>query len=252
MRLTSSRASLTLVFLSLIAGCAAPAEPDPAEDTGVESQSLECDRDCIRAMVNKHLALMGELGDERTYEVSLRELRAVGPAVVSGAVAAYRAWSLSAPPDPEEPARPGEMRWRAAHLLGALGFREAIASLDAIARSPLPEPGADEELFADEVRVRLRAIAGLEKLGAAAELRAIYALGGLLGRPAAASLYALGIDVGGLRFVDGRTARAEDVADTTDLNPNAGRPVQPDTPGSREFRVTPRIDTPATAATADR
>ncbi|KYF50319.1 hypothetical protein BE08_42160 [Sorangium cellulosum] len=246
MRRTRISASISLVFLALLAGCAAPAEPDPAEDTAEESQSLECDRECMEAMVNKHLAIMGELGDEAAYERSLRELRAIGPEVVRAAVSAYRTWSLSAPPDPEEPARPGEMRWRATHLLGALGFREAIASLDAIAGSPLPEPGpdTDEQLFGDEFRVRLRAIAGLEKLGAAAELRAIYARGDLLRKPAAASLHALGIDIGDIRFVDMKTALAEDVADTTDLNPNAGRPPQPDTPGSREFRVTPRTDTP--------
>ncbi|WP_437736405.1 hypothetical protein [Sorangium sp. So ce1335] len=244
MRLTRNRTSMTLVFLALLAGCAAPAEPDPAEDTAEESQSLECDRECIQAMVNRHLSLMGEIGDEAPYERSLRELRAIGPAVVPAAVTAYRTWSQSAPPDPEEPARPGEMRWRATHLLGALGFREAIASLGAIAGSSLPEPGADEQLFGDEVRIRLRAIAGLEKLGATAELRAIHARGDLLRTPAAASLHALGIDVG-VRFVDMRTALAEDVADTTDANPNAGRPPQPDTPGSREFRVTPRNDTPA-------
>ncbi|WP_438019415.1 hypothetical protein WMF18_10220 [Sorangium sp. So ce315] len=246
---TRTRSSISLVFLALLAGCAAPAEPDPAEDTGVESQSLECDRECIRAMVNKHLSLMGELGDERTYEASLRELRAIGPEVVPAAVAAYRTWSLSAPPDPAEPARPGEMRWRAVHLLGTLGFREAIRSLDAIAASALPEPGpdTDEKLFADEFRVRLRAIAGLENLGAVAELRAIHARGDLLRTPAAASLHALGIDVGGVRFVDMKKALAEDVADATDASPNAGRPPQPDTPGSPEFRVTPRSDTPTLA-----
>ncbi|MGK3995522.1 hypothetical protein [Sorangium sp. So ce1024] len=246
MRLTRNRASISLVFLALLAGCAAPAEPDPAEDTRQESQALECDRECIRAMVNKHLSLMGELGDEATYERSLRELRAIGPEVVTAAVAAYRTWSLSAPPDPGEPARPGEMRWRAVHLLGTLGFREAIPTLDAIATSSLPEPGpdTDEQLFGDEFRVRLRAIAGLESLGAVAELKAIYARGDLLRKPAAASLHALGVEVDGIRFVDMKKALAEDVADATDVNPNTGRPPQPDTPGSREFRVTPRTDTP--------
>ncbi|AUX48196.1 hypothetical protein SOCE26_097270 [Sorangium cellulosum] len=237
---------MMLVFLALAAGCGAPAERDAAEQTGVESQALECDRECIRAMVNRHLALMGEFGNEAAYEASLRELTALGPEVVRVVVEVYDAWSLSAPPDRTESARPGEMRWRAAHLLGSLRQREGIGPLEEIATTPLPEPVEDEHVFADEYRVRLRAIAGLEKLGAAAELRAIYAHGGLLRTPAAASLYALGIDVGGIRFVDARTALAEDVADATDHNPNAGRPAQPEKPGSRAFRVTPRTDTPAT------
>ncbi|WP_437307177.1 hypothetical protein [Sorangium sp. So ce388] len=242
----SIRNSIILVCIALSAGCAAPAEKDAPEDTAVDSQALECSRECILAMVNRQLSLMGEFGNEAEFERALRELVAIGPAVVPVVAEVYKEWSVSAPPDRAESARPGEMRWRAAHLLGLLGFREAIDPLNAIATIPLPDPLKDEHLFADEYRVCLRAIAGLERLHAAAELRAIHDAGGLLRNPAAASLYALGIDVGGIRLIDARRALAEDVADTKDYNPNAGREAQPEKPGSREFRVTPRTDTPAT------
>lgn len=243
----SIRNSMILICIALSAGCAAPAEKDAPEDTAVESQAIECTRECILAMVNRQLALMGEFGDDAEFEASLRELVAVGPAVLHVAVDVYKEWSVSAPPDSTESARPGEMRWRAAHLLGLLGFREGIDPLNEIAAAPLPDPREDEHLFADEYRVRLRAIVGLERLGAADELKAIHSAGGLLRTPAAASLYALGIDVGGIRLIDARRALAEDVADSKDYNPNSGRAAQPEKPGSREFKVTPRTDTPSTA-----
>ncbi|MGK3967590.1 hypothetical protein WMF38_25885 [Sorangium sp. So ce118] len=244
---SSIRNSMMIIGIALSAGCAAPAEKDSPEETEVESQAIECARECILEMMNRQLSLMGEFGNDAEFERALRELVAIGPSVVPVVVDVYKEWSVSVPPDRTESARPGEMRWRAAHLLGLLGFREAIDPLNAIATIPLPDPSKDEHLFADEYRVRLRAIDGLERLHAAAELRAIHAAGGLLRNPAAASLYALGIDVGGIRLIDARRALAEDVADIKDHNPNAGREAQPEKPGSREFRVTPRTDTPAIA-----
>lgn len=243
----SIRNSMILLCVALSAGCAAPAERDAPEDTAVDSQAIECGKDCIQAMVNRQLALMGEFDNDAEFDASLRELVAAGPAVVPVVVGVYKEWSVSASPDPTVPARPGEMRWRAAHLLGLLGFRDGIDPLNAIATSPLPEPGKDEHLFADEYRVRLRAIVGLERLHAADELKAIHSAGDLLRTPAAASLYALGIDVGGIKLVDARKALAEDIADAKDYNPNLGRPAQPDKPGDRKFKVTPRTDTPSTA-----
>ncbi len=67
--------------------------------------------------------------------------------------------------------------------------------------------------------------------------KAIYSAGDLLRNPAAASLYALGIDVGGIQLIEARKALAEDVADVKDYNPNNGRPAQPEKPGSRAFKV---------------
>lgn len=241
----SIRTTMIFILIGAAAGCAVPAEKDAPEETAVESQAVECSKECILAMVNRQLSLMGEFGNEEEFVRALRELVAVGPAVVPVVAEVYKAWSVSVPPDKAESARPGEMRWRAAHLLGLLGSRDGIKPLNEIATTKLPDPEVDEQLFADEYRVRLRAIAGLEALGAAEQLKAIYSAGDLLRNPAAASLYALGIDVGGIQLIDARKALAEDVADAKDYNPNNGRPAQPEKPGSRAFKVAPRTDTPA-------
>lgn len=241
----SGRKAIVLVCLALSAGCGVSADTDELDDVDMEFQALECDRECIRAMVNRLLLLMGEFGNDNAFAAALRELAAVGPDVVPVVMEVYSSWSASAPPDTTQSARPAEMRWRAVHLLGSLGLAAGIDRLDAIARVELPDPRVGEDAFGDEYRIRLRAVAGLEKLGATDKLLAIHALGNLLRTPAAVSLYELGIDVGGLQRVDARRALAEDVADFTDYNPNAGRPAQPEKPGSPIFRVTPRNDTPA-------
>jgi hypothetical protein len=138
------------------------------------------------------------------------------------------------------------MRWRAVHLLGSLAMRDAVSSLYDIAKTPLPDPRLDEELFGDEVRIHLRAIAGLEKLNAIDELKDLYSLGGVLRNSTAASLFVLGVNVGNVSRVDAQKALAEETVDSTNYKTGTGRPPQPEKPGSRTFRVTPRFDTPAT------
>jgi hypothetical protein len=212
----------------------------------VAAQKDTCDTDCVRAKVDRHLLLMGEYDNEEQLEASLRALVAAGPQVVEIAAGTYEAWSRVELPEPDGGVTPGEMRWRAVYLLGSLGMRDAVRNLYSIAQAPLPRPELDEDAFGDEVRIRLRAVAGLENLGAVDELRRLYDGGGVLRNSTAASLFVLGVNVGGVYRTDARTALAEEKVDSKDYNPNQGRPAQPELPGSPTFQVTPRRDTPAT------
>jgi hypothetical protein len=212
------------------------------------AQTVPCDTACIQAKVDRHLILMGGFGNDEALTASLRDLIALGSPVVRVALETYNRWTQIEEPDPRGDVGPGEMRWRAVHLLGSLAQREAIPSLYEIAKTPLPDPELSEDAFGDEVRIHLRAVAGLEKLNAVNELKDLYALGGVLSNATAASLFELGVNVGGVRKTDARTALAEETVDPTDYTPNTGRPAQPVKPGTRGFRVTPRLDTPAAVA----
>ena len=209
----------------------------------------------LEAKVDHHLTvLMAEIGPaevapekrEDAMRASLRDLAAAGPAAVRAAREAYDRWSRAKAPDPATAVRPGEMRWRAVHLLGSLGQRDAIPTLHRIARTPLPEPLAvSEQFYGDEYRIRLRAIAGLENLKAIDELKDIYEAGGVLRNPAAASLFELGINVGRVRRVDAKTALQRDAASPKDHHPNKGRAPQAEKPGSPRADVKGRPDTPS-------
>lgn len=212
----------------------------------VAAQRDSCDEACVQAKVDRHLLLMGEFDNDAALEASLRDLVAAGPQVVRVAAHTYEAWSRIETPEPTGGASPAEMRWRAVYLLGSLGMRDAVAQLSTIASTPLPRPELGEDAFGDEVRIRLRAIAGLEDLGAVNELRDLYTSGGVLRNATAASLFVLGVNVGGVSRIDARTALAEEKMDPRIYNPNEGRPAQLDLPGSPRFRVTPRFDTPST------
>jgi hypothetical protein len=209
---------------------------------------VDCDRTCVmRKQVDRHLVLMGEFGNEQALAASLRELVALGPAVVRVVHDAYNHWTLTKQPDEASPARPGEMRWRATHLLGVLGFDDAKRLLYDVARREDPDPRKDEVAYADDYRVRLRAVAGLEQLKAVEELRALHAGGGTLANATAAALFELGVNVGRVRRIDARTALASDIADPADRKPNKGRPPQPARPGepiAPDYRVQPRPDSP--------
>jgi len=187
---------------------------------------------------------MGEFDHERALQASLKELSAAGPPVVRVVRDTYNQWSRAEGPDPKFGVDPGDMRWRAVHLLGSLGIPDAIRSLFAIAKTPLPDPRRSEEAYADEYRIRLRAIAGLEKLKAVPELKELHEIGGVLRNPAATSLFVLGTNVGGVSRVNVKTALAEDTADSKDYNPGKGRVAQPDKPGSPKSSVKRRPDTP--------
>lgn len=237
------------LLLVLVSGTAAgddlvpqKAPPAPAEP------SADCDRVCtMRVQVDRHLALMGEIGEdtEKRLQASLRELAALGPPVVRVVHDAYNHWSRTRTPDEAAPAAPGEMRWRAAHLLGVLGFPDAKRLLYDIARREDPDPRKSEVDFADDHRVKLRAIAGLEQLKAVEELKALHERGSTLSNATAAALFELGVNVGRVSRVDARTALARDVADPKDQKPSQGRPAQPLKPGAPGFKVQPRPDTPA-------
>jgi hypothetical protein len=210
----------------------------------VAAQRDSCDEACVQAKVDRYLLLIGEFDNDAELEASLRDLAAAGPQAVRAAAGAYEAWSRVERPEPDGAARPAEMRWRAIYLLGALGMRDAVAQLSTIAETPLPRPEGDEEAFGDEVRIHLRAIAGLENLGAVDELRRLYDRGGVLRNAMAASLFELGVNVGGVTRIDARTALAEEKVDSKIYNPNQGRAPQPEKPGSPRFEMTPRFDTP--------
>jgi hypothetical protein len=212
--------------------------------TGPADAQIRCDAACMQTQVDRHLVLMGELDNDEALATSLRGLIVLGTPVVQIVGDTYYHWARIEVTDPQGDARPAEMRWRAAHLLGSLEMRDAVAWLYDIAKTPLPDPERGEESFGDEVRIRLRAVAGLEKLGAVDQLADLYAAGGVLRNSTAASLFVLGVNVGNVRRVDARTALAEEAVDPTDYNPNTGRPPQRYLPGSPNFRVTPRADTP--------
>lgn len=204
----------------------------------------KCDEACLQAKVDRQLLLMGEFGRDDALESSLKDLAGADPMVVRVVHDTYNRWSRTDGINPKVNARPGEMRWRAVHLLGSLASAEAVQILYDIARRPLPYPRANEQSFADEYRIRLRAIVGLEKLKAVDELKELHELGGLLSNPTAASLFVLGVNVGGVSRVDARKALAEDTADYKDFNLEKGRPSQLKKPGRERSTPKRRPDTP--------
>jgi hypothetical protein len=243
MNLKQIRFLIALTALAMIA-FGATAGPRSA-NTSNQLQTRNCDQLCLQTKVNKHLMLMGEFGSDEALEASLKDLRAAGQPLVHIVQESYRNWSVS-PGMMEGNARPAEMRWRAIHLLGSLDSKEAIPFLYELAKKPLPDPKAGEILLDDEYRLRLRAIGGLEKLKATTELKTLYDLGGVLRNPTAASLYELGINVGGVSKVDVNSALADEGRDDEqkDLRSNKGRPAQLKKPGREKTFPTRRPGTP--------
>lgn len=242
--------SSSLGFVLLLTGMAATAQ---AQVGTPPADGAKCDAACLRSKVDRHLSvLMAEIGPaevapqrrEEAVQSSLKDLAGSGPSAVRAARDSYARWTREEAPDPATGARPGEMRWRAVHLMGSLGLPDAIPTLYEIARTPLPDPQASEKRYADEVRIRLRAIAGLENLKAVDQLKDIYEMGGVLRNPAAASLFELGVNVGRVSRADAKAALAKEPADSKDHNPNKGRPAQVEKPGSPKAAVKRRTDTP--------
>lgn len=203
-----------------------------------------CNRVCLQAKVDRHLLLMGEFGSDERLQSSLRDLIAEGPPIVRVVQDTYNHWSRPENYNPKAGVPPAEMRWRAVHLLGRLAFADARRFLYEIARKPLPDPRKGEIKFADEYRVVLRAIGGLEALKATDELKALHELGGVLSNPTAVSLFELGVKVGDVSRVDVRKALAEDTADYKDFNPGKGRAPQLKKPGKYKTQPKRRPDTP--------
>jgi hypothetical protein len=242
------------LLLGLACGTARADDLVPHKAPPVGQPSGDCDRVCkMRVKVDSHLALMGEIGEdaEKQLQASLRELVALGPPVVRVVHDAYNSWSRTKEADEAAPARPGEMRWRATYLLAALGFPDAKRLLYDVARSEEPDPRRGEVAYADEHRVKLRAVAGLQQLKAVDELKALHERGGTLSNATAAALFELGVNVGRVTRVDARAALAKDVADAKDYKPNKGRPPQaipPGEPGAPDVKVQPRPDSPKATA----
>jgi hypothetical protein len=201
----------------------------------------------LQAKVDRHLMLMGEFGNEETLQPSLRDLAAAGPAAVRVTQDTYHRWGTTDSNNLKLGVRPAEMRWRAIHLLGSLGSPEAVPFLYELGRKTLPDPRKGEIKYADEYRITLRAIVGLEQLKAVEELKALHELGGVLANPTAASLFVLGHNVGGVKRVDVKKALAEDTPDYRDHKQSKGRPPQLQKPGKEGIKPTRRPDTPFTS-----
>jgi hypothetical protein len=208
---------------------------DPAPQTGTS----------LQARVDRHLAMMGEIGNEESLRGSLRSLAAAGPQLVSVLEDTYNQWTRAENANPKANVRPGEMRWRVIHLLGELNLQDARPFLFQTAKTPIPDCKKNEVMYADEYRIRLRAIVGLENLKAVDELKEIHEIGGVLKNPTAASLFVLGVKVNNdVSRVDARKALADDVADYRDHNKGAGRPAQEKKPGKERISPVRRQDTP--------
>ncbi len=209
---------------------------DPPPQTGTS----------LQAKVDRHLAMMGEIGDEETLRTSLRSLAAEGPPIVSALEDTYNQWSRPENDNPKANVRPGELRWRAIHLLGELNLKDARPFLFETAKTPIPDCcKKNEVMYADEYRIRLRAIVGLENLKAVEELKDLHEIGGVLKNPTAASLFVLGVKVNNdVSRVDARKALADDVADYKDHNRGLGRPAQDKKPGKERISPVRRQDTP--------
>ncbi|MFY9622230.1 MAG: hypothetical protein WAM70_13465 [Pyrinomonadaceae bacterium] len=213
-------------------------------NTSTQNPAGNCDKICLQTKVNKHLMLMGEFGNDEALDASLKDLRAAGPELVGIVQDTYRSWTQSAG-NLTGNARPAEMRWRAVHLLGSLNSKEAAPFLYELAKKPLPNPKSGEIPFIDEYKLRLRAIGGLEKLKATAELKDLHERGGVLRNPTAASLYEIGVNVGGVSKVAVKKALAgEDDNDHKDIRPNKHRPPQMKKPGLEKTHPIRRPGTP--------
>lgn len=218
----------------------------PSRSLSQTATGPKCGPACWQAKVDRHLALMGEFNNEEALQASLRDLMSGGDSVVRVTQDTYNQWTRPENYNPRATARPAEMRWRATYLLGSLGVPDAIPFLYEIAKKPLPEPTKGEIPYGDEYRICLRAIVGLEQLKAIDELKNLYEMGGVLRNPAAASLFVLGTNVGGVKRVDVKRALADDVADYKDFKPGKGRPPQIQKPGRERINPTRRPDTPLT------
>jgi hypothetical protein len=233
-----------LLCVDATAAILRPQKP-PAADEATPPER-DCDKACAaRAQVDRHLLLMGEFDNDRAQQKSLRELAALGPLAVRAVQEAYDDWSRATKPTSDVDARPGEMRWRAVYLLGELGVADARRNLYEIARHGDVAARHGEQAYADDARIKVRAVAGLQQLKAIDELKALHELGGPLSNSTAAALFELGYNVGGVTFTEARVALAADTADSKDNRPGKGRDAQPEKPGSQRFKVKPRGDSPA-------
>ncbi|MGH9931548.1 MAG: hypothetical protein ACREA9_20265 [Pyrinomonadaceae bacterium] len=243
--MTPKHVRILLIFIAITAAVAGvTAKLSPVRSISQTPSGVKCDKVCLQAKVDRHLVLMGEFGNDDVLQSSLKDLIKAGPPVVRIVQDTYNHWSRPENYNPKASARPGEMRWRALHLLGSLNSAEAGPFLYEVAKKQLPDPRKSEAMFADEYRIRLRAIVGLENLKAIDELKDLHELGGALRNPTATSLFVLGVNVGGVSRVDARKALAEDTADYKDFNKGKGRPPQPKKPGRERIKPTRRPDTP--------
>ncbi len=147
----NSAAQMSAVVLASAILLAAPVTESAAQDN-------ECDTVCIEVKVYRHLKLMGEFGQDKAIQASLRELTELGAPVARVAHDIFSELTRTLPADLRKSAQQNIMRWRVVHLMGDLGQPESILPLYDIARQSLPNPQADENVFAQEYRIRLRPI----------------------------------------------------------------------------------------------
>ena len=244
--MTLKHIRILLLFIAMAAAAYAATARLSAVTSDAQTPGAQCGRACLQAKVDRHLALMGEFGNDNALSSSFRGLTTDGPALVSVVQDTYNQWSRPENYNPKAGVRPGEMRWRALYLLGELRQADARPFLYETARTPIPDCKKDEMKYADEYRVRLRAIAGLENLKAIEELKELHEMGGVLKNPTAASLFVLGVKVNNdVSLVEARKALADDVADYKDHNKGTGRPSQDKKPGKDKITVVRRPDTPS-------
>ena len=205
--------------LMMLLSCNEPGE----EPNALEQRSLSETAD---QKIERHFTLMDQAGTEREWQESIKVLKNT-PDSVSRLLALHQARSTQPNDDPRRE------RLKAVHTLGYLGRAEAIPHLARIAEEALPDPAAGGEVFEAEYRVRLGAVAALERLRAGKELRRLYDKGGLLRNATAASLYEIGEKVPGSRLLDPKVVMGP--GDPTDHNPKAN---------PRAIRTKPALATP--------
>lgn len=243
--MTHKYVRILIMFIAIVAAAlGVTANLRPSDSASQTATQAKCDRACLQAKVNRHLLAMGEFGGDDALQFSGRELAAAGPPLVRVVQDTYNDWSRSENYNPKEGVRPAEMRWRAVHLLGTLNIPDAGPFLFEIAKTTLPDPRRNELKYADEYRILLRAIAGLENLKAIDELKELHELGGVLSNPTATSLFVLGVKVGRVSRVDAKKALAEDTADYKDHKEGKGRQPQKAKPGREKTSPKRRPDTP--------
>lgn len=224
--------------------------PPPEKDA---SAAGACIGDCIAEKVVEHLNAMDRFDAEEQLQASQKALAALGPTVVRAIFDVYNAHTRPGA-QVSHGVRAGEMRWRAVYLLGVLGIPDAVPILYDIARQPLPDPRAGEQVYADEYRIRLRAIAGLEQAKAVEPLQRLHEPRGPLTNATTAALFVAGVRMPGARLTPALRALGEDRADPADHHPNKERLERQRgraRPGSSKFKPVPREDTPRAAGKGD-
>jgi hypothetical protein len=129
-----------------------------------------------------------------------------------------------------------EARWRIVHLIGDIEDPKVSSKLYDIAVSALPNPeNVKESTYESEYRIRLRAIAGIEKSKGVDFLQNIHQQNTLLSGAAAAGLFELGVAPAGVKKLDEK--KVIGLGDPQDFKVNAQNIIE------RGYERTPTIKT---------